>query len=127
MPHAMLDRFINFPLIIGTIAESFLFDDLLNCAFVNHIWNDAVSLVLYLDVITCHLHHSSVANSMRQTTPYFNTPKSLQALQKHARHISAIICKGADSLLALHGAGCFNLREVNYLSKMEDHEHICLA
>lgn len=85
----MLDRFIAFPHIIETITESFLFNDLLNRALVNHGCNDAVSPVLYLDVITYHVHLSPEAYNMRYATTHFNTPESLQAVRKHSRHIRA--------------------------------------
>ncbi|KAF9288919.1 hypothetical protein BGZ74_000818, partial [Mortierella antarctica] len=49
-------------------------------------------------------------------------PESLPALQKYARHIHAVTCKGARSLLALLEAGCSNLLEVNFVSEEKNWE-----
>ncbi|KAF9272008.1 hypothetical protein BGZ74_005500, partial [Mortierella antarctica] len=61
------------------------------------------------------------------TTLDFTTPESLPALQKYARHIRAITCKGARSLLALLEAGCANLLEVNFVSEEKNWELSLLA
>ncbi|KAG0338559.1 hypothetical protein BG000_003762 [Podila horticola] len=120
----MLHRLLYFPHIIEAITKTFLFKDLLHCALVNRAWNDAVSPVLYLDVITYRLHLHSVPEiySTRYTTVYFVAPESFQALHKHARHVRAITYKGASSLLAILEAGCSGLLEVNYISDQQDRE-----
>ncbi|KAF9383891.1 hypothetical protein CPB97_006137 [Podila verticillata] len=123
----MLHQFLNFPHIAEAIIESFTFRDLLHSALVNHTWNDIVSPVLYLDLITFRLKYIQYAYPKPHISFFFTEPKGRQGLHKHARHIRAVTCKGTDSLQALVEARCSRLLEVNYVSERQDRELEYLA
>ncbi|KAG0337550.1 hypothetical protein BG005_004033, partial [Podila minutissima] len=99
-------------------------------ALVNHTWNDTITPILILDVVTYRLHRipqPGMFHDKWDTALYFITPESFEALQKYARHIRAIICKGARSLLSLLEAACSNLLEVNFVSEEKNWELGLLA
>lgn len=116
----MLDRLANFPHIVHAIMETFHFSDLRNCALVNHAWNDAISLVLYLDVLTYRNINTTVWGVRPNTVSRLSTPTGLHALRKNAHHVRAITCKGPDCFQGILEAGIYNLLEINFVSRMQD-------
>jgi len=105
----ILDRLANFPRIVHAITETFHFSNLRSCALVNHAWNNAISPVLYLDVLTYRNINTTEWGVRPNTVSRLSTPTGLHALRKNAHHVRAITCEGPDRLQGILEAGIYNL------------------
>ncbi|KAF9285916.1 hypothetical protein BGZ74_001386 [Mortierella antarctica] len=105
----------HIPHICHSITDPLSFADLLKCILVNRHWHDTFIPILWSDAVTFR----SLPRSHRKRAAYRDYSLLYyghQGILKHAHHIRALTCQGAQSLQTLVDSfSCVNLVEINFV------------
>ncbi|KAF9336275.1 hypothetical protein BG006_009122 [Podila minutissima] len=103
----------HIPHICHSITDPLSFADLLKCILVSRHWHDTFIPILWSDAVTFR----SLPRSHRKRAAYHDYSLLYyghQGILKHAHHIRALTCQGAQSLQTLVDSfSCVNLVEIN--------------
>ncbi|KAG0345823.1 hypothetical protein BG005_001082 [Podila minutissima] len=105
----------HIPHICHSITDPLSFADLLKCILVNRHWHDTFIPILWSDAVTFR----SLPRSRRKRAAYRDYSLHYyghHGILKHAHHIRALTCQGAQSLQTLVDSfSCVNLVEINFV------------
>ncbi|KAF9393121.1 hypothetical protein CPB97_000023 [Podila verticillata] len=110
---------LDIPHIEKAITDTLTFRDLLNGILVSRAWYNALSPLLYSDVITFR----SSRYRQGKYDHFFDTIDSQRAILKHSHHIRAITCT-IPSFSVLIKTGCPNLVELNFVLEFEPSKEV---